>query len=153
MSWEHLVSLGAAALLGGLVGLERELEGKAAGVRTNMLICIGAAIFTIISREMALNTSDGASDRIAAQVVGGIGFLGAGAIIRERSGIYGLTTAATMWLAASIGLACGAGYLVLAVVSTALTLIVLYALAPLTRSIRRRRAQKDQTQQKEPPQT
>jgi len=117
-----------------------------------MLICIGAALFTIISREMSTAAASGASDRIAAQVVGGIGFLGAGAIIRERTGIHGLTTAATMWLAASIGLACGAGYLILAAVATVLTLLVLYALAPLTRHIRKAREKKEQAQSEDPPQ-
>lgn len=120
-----------ATILGGLIGLERQFHGKPAGIRTNILICVGAAVFTIVSQLMAAGGSEGSTTRIAAQVVTGIGFLGAGAIIREPRGIHGLTTAATIWLVASIGVACGAGMAKLAVVTTIICGTVLLV-APLT---------------------
>src|SRR3989339_1074172 len=95
---QDYLSILLAVVLGAAIGAEREISGKAAGLRTNVLICMGAAVFTIISRRMG----DGESiTRIAAQVVSGIGFLGAGAIIQDRAGVKGLTTAATIWLGAS----------------------------------------------------
>lgn len=97
-----------AALLGGVVGLERELSHKPAGIRTNMLICLGAALFTIISYQMAANVG-GDHTRIAAQIIPGIGFLGAGVVIRERGTIIGITSAATIFVVASIGMSVGAG--------------------------------------------
>ncbi|MHC4501141.1 MAG: MgtC/SapB family protein, partial [Planctomycetota bacterium] len=116
MVWPHDVySIILAVVFGAAIGLEREISGKAAGLRTNVLICLGAAVFTIISRQMAAGTNT-AVTRIAAQVVTGVGFLGAGAIIVDRGGVHGLTTAATIWLVASIGVACGAGYYDLAVI-------------------------------------
>ena len=112
-----------AVMLGVAIGVEREIRGKAAGLRTNTLICLGAAIFTIISREMASGSEP--LTRIAAQIVTGVGFLGAGAIIRDRGGISGLTTAATIWLVASIGMACGARKYLLAVISALIAIFVL----------------------------
>jgi putative Mg2+ transporter-C (MgtC) family protein len=97
-----------AALLGGIVGVERELSHKPAGIRTNMLICLGASLFTIISFEMAANVG-GDHTRIAAQIIPGIGFLGAGVVLRERGAIIGITSAATIFVVASIGMAVGAG--------------------------------------------
>ena len=94
-----------AILLGGMIGLERELKGRTAGLRTHMLVCVGSTLFTLVS----MNMSKGDPGRIAAQVVSGIGFLGAGAIIREGMNIRGLTTAASIWTTAAIGLALGAG--------------------------------------------
>src|SRR5271155_862335 len=91
-----------AAVLGGAVGMERELSHKPAGIRTNMLICLGAALFTIISYEMAANVG-GDHTRIAAQIIPGIGFIGAGVVIRERGTIIGITSAATIFVVASIG--------------------------------------------------
>ncbi|MBN2019970.1 MAG: MgtC/SapB family protein [Sedimentisphaerales bacterium] len=116
------------------IGLERELKGKAAGLRTNVLICLGAAVFTIISRQMG----DGQESvtRIAAQIVTGVGFLGAGAVIQDRGGIHGLTTAATIWLVASIGMACGAKLYELAIITTALAIVVLLGLAQVDKRIR-----------------
>ncbi len=110
-----------AAVLGGAVGLERELSGKPAGLRTNMLIAIGAALFTIISYEMA-STVGGDHTRIAAQIIPGIGFIGAGVVIRERGTIIGITSAATIFVVASIGMAIGAGQEVTATFSTLLLL-------------------------------
>jgi putative Mg2+ transporter-C (MgtC) family protein len=113
--------------------LEREISGKAAGLRTNVLICLGAAVFTIISRQMAGET--GSLTRIAAQIVTGVGFLGAGAIIVGRGGVHGLTTAATIWLVASIGMACGAGFYALAAISTLLAIAVLAGLGQLEKPL------------------
>ena len=106
-----------ATLLGGAIGLERELAGKPAGLRTNILICVGAALFTQLSVDIARIgfTPDGRpygdTTRIAAQIVSGIGFLGAGAILHGEGAVVGLTTAATIWVVAAIGTAVGAGRL------------------------------------------
>lgn len=116
-----------AAGLGAAVGLERQLSGKVAGVRTNVLICLGAAVLTMISEKMGLDGNESTS-RIAAQIVTGVGFLGAGVIIRDRGGVHGLTTAATIWLVASVGMAVGAGYYLLAFFATALAVLVLVGL-------------------------
>lgn len=115
-----------AAILGGAIGLQREQTGKPAGLRTHMLICIGAALFTLVG-IFAFGTSVDPS-RIAAGVVSGIGFLGAGAIIFRSSDGYiaGLTTAATIWAVAGIGVAVGAGLFIPAVITTAIILIVLF---------------------------
>jgi putative Mg2+ transporter-C (MgtC) family protein len=96
-----------------------------------MLICLGAAVFTIVSRQMA--EPGGSVTRIAGQIVTGVGFLGAGAIIQDRGGIHGLTTAATVWLVASIGMACGAGFYRLAIMSAAIAMIVLVGLGKVSK--------------------
>jgi putative Mg2+ transporter-C (MgtC) family protein len=124
---ELILRLLLAAGLGGLLGLEREWRHKEAGLRTNILITIGAAIFTLMSIELAESASADPS-RIAAQIVTGIGFLGAGAIMRTDAGIQGLTTAATIWVNAAVGVAAGGGAYHLAVIATAITLFVLLAL-------------------------
>src|SRR5690606_42014922 len=103
-----------AALLGGIIGLEREATGKPAGFRTNLLICLGAALITEISIAIAHDTAlqqplQADPGRIAAQIVSGIGFLGAGTIMQTRGSVTGLTTAATKWVVAAIGMATGAG--------------------------------------------
>jgi uncharacterized membrane protein YhiD involved in acid resistance len=113
-----------AALLGGIVGLERELRHKPAGLRTNMLICIGAALFTIISYEMAGEVG-GDHTRIAAQIIPGIGFIGAGVVIRERGAVVGITSAATIFMVASVGMAVGARLPVTAIFTTLLMLVSL----------------------------
>jgi putative Mg2+ transporter-C (MgtC) family protein len=125
-----------AAILGGVIGVEREFRRKAAGLRTNVLICVGAAVFTIISRKMG-GAGEQSITRIAAQVVTGVGFLGAGAIVRDRAGVLGLTTAATIWLVASIGMACGAGFFKLALASTVLAILVLIGLSKLETAIKK----------------
>ncbi|MCJ7776948.1 MAG: MgtC/SapB family protein [Sedimentisphaerales bacterium] len=136
MVWQgDVLSVILAVVLGAVVGLEREIRGKAAGLRTNVLICLGAAVFTIISREMA-----GGQDsitRIAAQIVTGVGFLGAGAVIQDRGGVHGLTTAATIWLVASVGMACGARLYLLAVISTLIAIVVLVGLGQLEKHLGR----------------
>jgi putative Mg2+ transporter-C (MgtC) family protein len=112
-----------ACILGALVGLEREIKRKAAGVRTNLLICMGAAFFTLLSAVLAGDSSD--KSRVASNIVQGIGFLGAGLIIHNRSRVSGMTSAASVWAVASIGMACGAGLYPAAIVAT---LIVVAAL-------------------------
>ena len=102
-----LARLVLAAILGGIIGLERQLRHKPAGLRTNMFICFGAAMFTVLSKQLAGVESDSA--RIAAQIIPGIGFLGAGVVIRERGTIIGITSAATIFVVASIGMTIGAG--------------------------------------------
>jgi len=132
-------------VLGGAIGLERELAGKSAGLRTNILICIGAALFTELSRDVARVgfTRDGrpygGPGRIAAQVIAGVGFLGAGAIVHGGGAIVGLTTAATIWAVAAVGMAVGAGAYVDAVGSTALIVVVLVGLRPLEAALLRKR--------------
>ncbi len=115
-----------AAALGAAIGYQRERAGKPAGLRTHMLICIGAALFTVVSIFAFQGVAD--PSRVAAGVVTGIGFLGAGAIIfRSRDGLVtGLTTAATIWVSAGIGMAAGAGLYIASIVTAAITLIVLF---------------------------
>jgi len=131
-----LIRLLLATLLGGLIGLERELHGRPAGFRTHLMVALGAALYMGVSihfyheyggmsGNLAVRVDPG---RVAAQIVVGIGFLGAGAIIRENASVRGLTTAACLWVAAAIGTACGAGMLLVAVVVTAISLISLLVL-------------------------
>lgn len=120
---QDLLSLCVALTLGAFIGLERELSDKAAGLRTNILICVGSCLFAIISRQLASGAQMDIT-RIAAQVVSGIGFLGAGAIMREGEHVTGLTTAATIWVVAAIGMAVGFGYFALASATAVTTLIV-----------------------------
>ena len=143
---DDLISIILAALLGAGIGLERELSGKAAGLRTNLLICLGATVFTIISREMAAGAGDSVT-RIAAQVVTGVGFLGAGAIIQDRRGVHGLTTAATIWLVASIGMACGGKFYVLAIVSSLIAVLALIGLKKLSKALEKYAKNKPQSTQ------
>ena len=124
-----IVRLLAAAILGACIGLERQLRHKPAGLRTNIFICFGAAMFTILSRELAGTEAD--STRIAAQIIPGIGFIGAGSILHARGSVTGLTTAATLFVVASVGMAVGGGLFITAVFATALILIVLAVLGKL----------------------
>lgn len=144
LRFDLLGRLVLAAVLGGLVGLERELSGKPAGLRTNMLICVGAALLTDLSVQFpGFATNDlvrADPGRIAAQIVSGIGFLGAGTIIQSRGSVSGLTTAATLWVVAAIGMAVGSGFHVEATGSTVLVLITLVPLGSLERWIHRRRS-------------
>ena len=117
-----------AALLGGLIGIERELKHKPAGIRTSMFICLGSAMFTILSYEMAKRFGDASPTRVVSNLIPGIGFLGAGSIIRERGSVVGLTTAATIFVMASIGLAVGVGFTALAIFATAFILVCLVIL-------------------------
>ncbi len=128
-----LVRCGVAVLCGGLIGLERQVKGKPAGFRTNILICLGASMYMAVGLLLVNAGGQGGSDpaRIAAQVVTGIGFLGAGCIIQQRGRIVGLTTAATIWVVAAIGIIAGAGFPVLAVISSVIVLVTLVVLGTL----------------------
>jgi putative Mg2+ transporter-C (MgtC) family protein len=119
---EHIIKLGLIFILSGIVGIEREAKIKPAGLRTHILVGMGSTILTILSLE-AFPGSDPA--RIAAAVVVGMGFIGAGAILKTEEKISGLTTAATLWITASLGLILGTGYYILAFVTTALTYLCL----------------------------
>jgi putative Mg2+ transporter-C (MgtC) family protein len=121
-----------AGAIGGLLGAERELRRKPAGFRTNILIGLGCAVFTIVSISM----SSASPDRIASNIVTGVGFLGAGAIMREQSGlVHGVTTAATAWMNAALGMAAGAGQYRLAIMGGAVTFAVLAILGPIEAAI------------------
>lgn len=121
-----------AIICGGLIGLERELKNKAAGIKTNILICLGSTLYTIISILIAESFTDtgyhGDPARVAAQVVPGIGFIGAGAIMQSKASILGLTTAATIWIVAAIGMCIGSGYPVVGFVFTTTVLFTLLAI-------------------------
>jgi putative Mg2+ transporter-C (MgtC) family protein len=136
LSWlEILFRVSLAAALGGAIGFERELREREAGLRTHMLVSVGAALFTLVSAfawtDWQFSNASGIvfdPTRIAAQVVTGIGFLGAGAIIRQGLSVRGLTTAATLWVVAAIGMATGAGFYSAAIITTVLVLLSLYPL-------------------------
>ena len=134
---EFATRLLTAALLGALLGFEREVRQKSAGLRTNILIAVGSALFTLMSFDLAAGAS-GDPSRVAAQIVSGIGFLGAGAIMRTGSGVQGLTTAATVWVNAAVGVAAGGGEYRLALIGTAITLVALLVLTPVEAWIERR---------------
>ena len=127
IDWEWILRLLLAGFLGGLIGLEREMRAKGAGIRTHFIVALGSALFMIISMYAFEGTDKFDSSRVAAGVVSGIGFIGGGVIIFQRNVIRGITTAAGMWVAAAIGLACGAGPKMypLAIAATLLTLLVL----------------------------
>ena len=134
MTWEFILRIFVAAVLGGAIGLEREYRAKEAGMRTHFLVALGSALFMIVSAygfEGALGSPEHRWDvsRVAAQVVSGIGFIGAGTIIFHKSEnvVRGLTTAAGLWVTAAIGLACGGGLYILAAASTFLVLVGLEA--------------------------
>jgi putative Mg2+ transporter-C (MgtC) family protein len=133
--WALLGRLALAAVLGALVGFEREVRERQAGLRTHMLVSLGSALFTIVSAYAWTHFSFGHGSgltydptRIAAQIVTGVGFLGAGAILHQGLAVRGLTTAASLWIVAAVGMAAGAGYWTAAMIATA---IVLFALWPL----------------------
>jgi putative Mg2+ transporter-C (MgtC) family protein len=128
-----LIRLLVAAILGGVIGLEREWKHRPAGLRTNMFICFGAAMFTLLSERLAGVPSDAA--RIAAQIIPGIGFIGAGSIIHNRGLTTGLTSAATIFVVASIGMAAGGGLYVTAMFATGLVLITLYLLGQIEETL------------------
>ncbi|HUJ94683.1 MAG TPA: MgtC/SapB family protein [Terriglobales bacterium] len=127
-----IVRLAVAALLGAIIGLERELRHKPAGLRTNIFICFGAAMFTVLSNQLAAGFG-GDHTRIAAQIIPGIGFIGAGSILHARGSITGLTTAATLFVVASVGMATGGGLYITAVFATVVILIALALLGQLER--------------------
>lgn len=141
-NFDILIRIFAATLLGFAIGLERELTNKYAGLRTNILVCLGACVFTILSvyafpTVLTGENANGLRDtaRVAAQVVTGIGFIGGGTVLRHGATVFGLTTAATLWMAASIGMACGAGMYNVAVFATVISIIVLVSVRFFERSV------------------
>lgn len=130
-SADVIVRLLLAAGLGAAIGLEREIRQKPAGLRTNILIGLGSALFSLAS--LAIARYGGAPDRIAANIVTGVGFLGGGAILRGGRSVQGMTTAATVWVNAAIGMAAGIGEFRLAIAATGIALIVLIVLPPIER--------------------
>lgn len=144
---EFIIRIGVALILGFLLGLEREVTNKTAGLRTHILVCLGACAFTIISiygfptfaggDNVVVENSTGIRDtgRVAAQVVSGIGFIGAGAVLRNGPMIIGLTTAATLWISAAIGMTCGVGMYGLATLTTVSSVAVLTVIRIFERKI------------------
>ena len=134
---EYIIRLFFALFLGFALGLERELTNKYAGLRTHILVCLGACVFTLLSiyafptfatgDNVVIQNATGIRDtsRVAAQIVTGIGFIGAGTVLRNGPMVFGLTTAATLWISASIGMACGSGMFDVAVIATVLSVAVL----------------------------
>src|SRR3989449_11711624 len=137
-----MLQLGLATLLGGAIGLERELGGKPAGLRTNILICIGSVLYTHLSLAM-LSGSAGAiasgtdTTRVAAQIVTRVGFIGAGTILHARGAVVGLTSAATIWVVAAIGVALGSGYYLDGIATTVVVLVVLAGLGRVEKLVER----------------
>ena len=139
VSNEAVFRLLVACVLGGAVGLEREWKGQSAGVRTNLLICMACAFFTLMSAVLAGDTGTN-KGQVASNIVQGIGFLGAGLILHTRNRVLGLTSAASVFAVASIGMACGAGLWRLALIPFVLALAALWLLHPVEEAIRRRHA-------------
>lgn len=145
VSWHEIEILGRllmAALLGGIVGWERERSGKVAGLRTHTLVSLGAALFTTVSLLIyvdlpSVTGAQGYSDRIIANIIVGIGFIGAGAILRRDDRVEGTTTAASLWVVAAIGLAAGLGYYREAIATTALAYLTLTGLWMLEKNMRK----------------
>lgn len=136
------IRIAAAILFGFGIGLERELTNKYAGLRTHILVCLGSCVFTVLSIyafPMAVDSSNpqafGDPARIAAQILTGIGFIGGGTVLRHGSSVYGLTTAATLWVAAAIGMACGAGMLDVGLIATVTSILVLVLIRNFERKV------------------
>jgi putative Mg2+ transporter-C (MgtC) family protein len=129
---EIFLRLGFAALLGASIGIERDYHKRPAGIRTSLFVCLGSALFTVLSGELARRLGDTSGTRIASNLVQGIGFLGAGAILRESGTLVGMTTAATIFVEAAIGMAAGGGFYLVAAYSTGLVLFGLIVLAWIT---------------------
>lgn len=142
--WEALLRMLIACAVGGVVGFDRELRNKPAGLRTHILISLAAAVFTLITFELHAEFSgeDSNADpiRIIEAVTAGVAFLAAGAIIQSRGNVRGLTTGANMWLAGALGVACGSGYYTLALYGTVLAVVILVALGRLEAVMTRKRA-------------
>jgi putative Mg2+ transporter-C (MgtC) family protein len=132
---KYLGPILVAMLLGGIIGIEREIHHKPAGLRTNMLICIGAAAFTLIAQYIGKNTD--AESRIIQGVITGVGFIGAGVLIHEQGSVHGLTTAATIWLVTVVGIACGARAYGIAIAVVIPTIVILIGLQPYEKKLRK----------------
>jgi putative Mg2+ transporter-C (MgtC) family protein len=136
---ELMLQLGLATLLGGAIGLERELGGKPAGLRTNILICLGSVLYTHLSIAMVGGATD--PTRVAGQIVTGVGFIGAGTILHARGAVVGLTSAATIWVVAAIGVALGSGFYLEGVGTTVIVLAVLAGLGRIEKLVERQSMQ------------
>jgi len=134
-----LIRLAAAVVLGGLVGWERNSSNAEAGLRTHIILCLGAALVMIISENIFLQHGSGDITRMSAQVISGVGFLGVGSIIVDGNRIKGITTAAGLWTTACVGLAVGSGHFVLAAVVVAFMLFAMWGLPAITRGRKRKR--------------
>ncbi len=133
VDWGLFLRLTLAAVLGGIVGVERELNGHPAGLRTNILISTSSCLFTILSiKAFPLTGSSQDTARVAAQIVTGVGFLGAGAVIQTKKAIHGLTTAATIWMVAAVGMATATDLYTLGIMTTIMTTGILVLLGPLS---------------------
>jgi putative Mg2+ transporter-C (MgtC) family protein len=137
--FEEAAQVSVAFIIGAIIGLEREFRSKPAGFRTMILICVGSCLYTIISKEVG----DGSTDRIASNIVTGIGFIGAGVIFKEGISVNGLTTAALIWVTAALGMAIGYHNYPLAIVVSAMVVITLFVLEPVHRIISRFHKVKD----------
>lgn len=148
-AWDVFLRLSVAVIVGGLVGFDREMRSKPAGLRTHILIALAAALFTVITFELHAEVANqkgiAASDpiRIIEAVTAGVAFLAAGAIIRSRGNVRGLTTGANMWLAGALGVACGSGYYAIAGIATGFAIIVLVVLGRLERKLQKRRGERE----------
>jgi putative Mg2+ transporter-C (MgtC) family protein len=148
LGWGAALKISAAALLGAIVGLERVWGGRPAGLRTNMLIAISSCLFTILSIEgFPLQGSAQDTARVAAQIVTGVGFLGAGAVLQSKHQVRGLTTAASIWLVAAIGMAVGTGLFFLAIFTTTFSTLLLVLLGPVSRRLEQRAQQRDEVEE------
>lgn len=133
IDFRSFIPLAVSMVLGALIGIEREIHGKPAGLRTNILICMGAATFMVIANRML--ASPDAISRMTAGIVTGVGFIGGAVVLRDRANVYGVTTAATIWVVTSIGIACGMQLFDIAFAVTFLSLLILIVLNPLDRKI------------------
>jgi putative Mg2+ transporter-C (MgtC) family protein len=131
-TWDVFIKLAISVLIGGIIGAEREYHNKSAGLRTLMLICLGSTLFTLFSMEIGARTSP---DRIASNIVTGVGFVGAGVIFMNGVGINGVTTAATIWIVAALGMGVGAGHQYLALASCVILVLILYAFTAIEKLI------------------
>lgn len=138
--FEEAAQVSIAFIIGAVIGLEREFRSKPAGFRTMILICVGSCLYTILSKEVA---AAGSADRIASNIVTGIGFIGAGVIFKEGITVNGLTTAALIWITAALGMAIGYHNYPLAIVVSAMVVIALFVLEPVQRFINRLHRVKD----------
>ena len=144
LGWQEIaLRLGSATLVGAVLGLNRELRGKPAGLRTNALVSLGAALLILAGVGVASGSGElqaNVTSRVMQGVITGIGFLGAGVILRDTGGtqVHGITTAATIWLTAALGVLCGVGMWTLALLGTAITLVVLILGQPLEKFLHRK---------------
>ena len=139
-----IINLLIAFVLGGAIGWLREMEGKTAGLRTHILVAVGAALFMMLSAEMLAKSGLADPGRIAAGVVTGIGFIGAGCIVQARGAVRGITTAASIWVTAAIGIAAGTGYYVGAIAATILAIITLHFLRIVEKRIIRTKEEEEE---------